>query len=159
MPTTRQNGIETPVGSDGYALTTGLARMADTTNVVIVCANLAARNALTPYEGMIVTRLDRSGALEVYSGAAWRLASPISASGFYNATTTTAAPYTPNVVTLPSGLFTVKPNIQVTWESPSGLPPRLRTYNVSTSSFGVNVMSDVGELSGTVHWTATQTVA
>jgi hypothetical protein len=159
VPTTRQNGIETPVGSDAYNLTTGLAKMADTTNAVIICANATARNALTPHEGMIVTRLDRSGALEVYRSGSWRLASPISTSGFYNVSTTSSTPYVPNTITLPSGLFTVKPNVQVTWEAASGLPPRLRTFNVGTGSFGVNVMSDVGEVTGTVHWTATQNVA
>lgn len=158
MPTTRQNGIKTPVGSDPYALSTDLATMADSTNAVIICANLAARNALTPHEGMIVTRLDRSGALEVYLSGGWRLASPISTSGSYNVSTTSSTPYVPNTISLPTGLFTVKPNVQVTWESPSGLPPRLRTFNVGTGSFGVNVMSDVGDVSGTVHWTASQTV-
>lgn len=76
--------------------------------------------------------------------------------GKFNVTTTTSAPYQPRTINLPAGKFTASPNIDLTWESPSGLPPRMRLYSVGASSFGVNVMSDVGEVSGTVHWTARQ---
>jgi hypothetical protein len=76
--------------------------------------------------------------------------------GTYSVATTSSAPNKPNYITLESGLFTATPNIQLTWQSQSGQPPRMRAYDVGAAGFGVNVMSDVGDVSGIVHWRATQ---
>lgn len=76
--------------------------------------------------------------------------------GSYNVSTTSAAPNQPNYISLESGLFTKTPNVQLTWASQSGQPPRMRAYDVGAAGFGVNVMSDVGNVSGTVHWSASQ---
>ena len=76
--------------------------------------------------------------------------------GEYGVSTTTAEPNQARFVSLDAGLFTSSPNVQVSWESQSGQPPRLRVYNRSSAGFGVNVMSDVGNVSGTVHWSASQ---
>ena len=76
--------------------------------------------------------------------------------GEYGVSTTTSEPNQARFVSLDAGLFTSSPNVQVSWESQSGQPPRLRVYNRSSAGFGVNVMSDVGNVSGTVHWSASQ---
>lgn len=85
---------------------------------------------------------------------AWR--KQVVVTGSYSVSTTTATPNRPNTINFAADTFTSKPNVQVTWESGSGQPPRLRTFTVTTSSFGVNVMSDVGVVSGIVHWRASQ---
>jgi hypothetical protein len=79
-----------------------------------------------------------------------------SQSGTYSVATTSAAPNRPNYISLEPGLFTVSPNVQLSWQSQSGQPPRMRTYDVGSAGFGVNVMSDVGNVSGVVHWRASQ---
>lgn len=76
-----QNGIEVPTNSDSYNLTDDLANMGNTANVVILAANQAARDALTPYDGLSVRRLDLAGRpTETYDGAAWHR-SPVVTSG------------------------------------------------------------------------------
>lgn len=73
MPQTLNNGITTPINADAYNLTGDLATMGNTSNVVIPVANQAARDALTPYAGMTVSRLDLTGApLQVYDGTKWQ---------------------------------------------------------------------------------------
>ena len=72
MTQTRPNGITVPTNSDPYNITADLATMADSTNVVVLVANLAARDALTKYAGLTVSRLDLPGApLETYGGTKW----------------------------------------------------------------------------------------
>ena len=73
MPQTLANGIITPINSDAYNETADLATMGNSSNVVIPVANQAARDALTPYAGMTVSRLDLTGApLQVYDGTKWQ---------------------------------------------------------------------------------------
>lgn len=77
MPQTRPNVIKVPVNSDGYNLTADLATMADSANVVIPVPNAAARDALTPYVGMAVTRQDVPGQpIEIYNGSSWDRVGP-----------------------------------------------------------------------------------
>lgn len=71
MPQVRDNGIEVPINSDEYNLTADLAKMADGANVVTVVANTTARNALTPFEGRQVFRLDIKQ-IESYVDGGWR---------------------------------------------------------------------------------------
>lgn len=93
---------------------------------------------------------------EVVANDAFEWVVRVTQEGSYTVSTTSAAPNQPNYISLEAGLFTKTPNIQLTWSSQSGQPPRLRTYDVGLAGFGVNVMSDVGNVSGTVHWSASQ---
>lgn len=72
MPQTRQNGIKVPINADTYNPTGDLATMADSANVVVICANQTARDALTLFEGLTVMRTDLNGVIQVYSSGAWR---------------------------------------------------------------------------------------
>lgn len=69
---TLQNGIEVFTNSDDYALADDAAHMGETSNVVIIVADAAARDALTEHQGMVVYRLDASR-LEAWNGARWAL--------------------------------------------------------------------------------------
>lgn len=72
MPQTLPNGIATPINSDAYNLTADLATFGNSANVVIPVANQTVRDALTPYAGMCVSRLDLAGApIQTYDGSAW----------------------------------------------------------------------------------------
>lgn len=71
MPATRQNKAKVPVGSDPYALTPDLAVFADSLNVNIPVGTKAERDALTPFEGMTVVRLDLNGIIETYVNGGW----------------------------------------------------------------------------------------
>lgn len=84
MPQTRQNGIVTPLSSDQYNLPQNLSDMADSANVVIPTANLAARDALTPKEGMVVVRADLAGEMQVYTNGAWKVRPAKGKAGFAN---------------------------------------------------------------------------
>ncbi|WNM72806.1 minor tail protein [Arthrobacter phage RedFox] len=55
------NKAQVPVGSDPYALTADLKKMAETLNVVIPVAGAAERDALPAVRGMRVARLDQPG--------------------------------------------------------------------------------------------------
>lgn len=79
---TLQNGIEVPTNSDLYKLTEDLAKLGDTSNVVIRVVSQAARDALEdPYAGMTVARLDLPGCpLETHDGTKW----PVSNTGWTN---------------------------------------------------------------------------
>ncbi|MDF9748620.1 hypothetical protein [Arthrobacter sp. ES3-54] len=71
MPQTRDNGIVVPINSDAYNLTTDLATMADSADVVTVVSGTSARNALTKYEGRLVYRTDTTQ-IESVVGGSWR---------------------------------------------------------------------------------------
>lgn len=68
MPQTRPNGTVVPINSDEYNLTPDLATMADSIHVNTTVADKTERDALTPYLGMQVTRLDREGWIQTYTG-------------------------------------------------------------------------------------------
>lgn len=74
MPQTRPNKTKVPVNSDAYNLAPDLAAFADSANVVIPVNSQAERDGLTPTGGMAVSRLDRNGDLEIWTGSAWRTA-------------------------------------------------------------------------------------
>lgn len=71
MPVTRQNGVTVPIGSDSYALTNDLSKMADTSNVATVIHSQTERDNLTPFEGMIIVRMDKKGLRETYIDTEW----------------------------------------------------------------------------------------
>lgn len=71
MPQTRDNGIVVPVNSDAYNPTQALQDLADSAAVVTVVANTTARNALDPFNGRQVYRLDAKQ-IEAYVDGAWR---------------------------------------------------------------------------------------
>ncbi|AYN56836.1 minor tail protein [Arthrobacter phage Andrew] len=65
------NKTTVPVGSDPYALTADLKKLAEGLNVIIPVATVAERDALVPFEGMTVSRLDQKGQLDRYINGAW----------------------------------------------------------------------------------------
>lgn len=67
------NGITVPTNSDTYDLTGDLAKSFGQANVVIPVASLAARDALVKRAGMVVTRLDLGGLIEIWDASlnAW----------------------------------------------------------------------------------------
>jgi hypothetical protein len=72
------NGITVPINSDAYQLTADLATMGNSANVSIPVNSQAARDALTPFAGMTVIRLDIPGApTQTWDGSAWQGAVPI----------------------------------------------------------------------------------
>ena len=83
MSQTRPNGIKVPVNSDAYNLTADLATLADTSNVPVLCATQAARDALTLYNGLTVYRTDL-GLTQRYNGTKWYgLSGAITYTGIY----------------------------------------------------------------------------
>jgi hypothetical protein len=74
MSQTLQNGITVPTNPDAFTnLANDLATMGNTANVVIKVANQAGRDALTgKYLGMVVSRADLGGLLEVFDGTNWQ---------------------------------------------------------------------------------------
>lgn len=72
MPQTRPNLIKVPVNSDAYNLTGDLTTMADSVNAIIPVANAAARDALTKFVGLTVSRQDLGMVLETWDGLAWQ---------------------------------------------------------------------------------------
>ncbi len=70
MAQTRPNGVIVPINSDGYNLAPDLATMGDSSNLVVICPSLAARDALTLYPGRTVWRQDLN-VIQVYNGAIW----------------------------------------------------------------------------------------
>jgi hypothetical protein len=68
MPQTRPNGTIVPINSDEYNITADLSDMADSIRVITSVADLAERDALTPFVGMQVCRLDRDGWIQTYTG-------------------------------------------------------------------------------------------
>ena len=74
MSQTLQNGMVVPTNPDAFTnLTSDLATMGNTANVVIKVANQSARDALTgKYQGMVVSRADLGGLLEVFDGTNWQ---------------------------------------------------------------------------------------
>ena len=69
MPQTRPNGTVVPINSDEYNLTADLESMADSIRVVLPVADKTERDALTPFLGMQVCRLDRDAWIQTYTGA------------------------------------------------------------------------------------------
>lgn len=63
---TLPNGIDVPTNSDPYNLTGDLAAAFGDANVVIPVATKAARDALTKRDGLVVTRLDVGGVIEIW---------------------------------------------------------------------------------------------
>lgn len=62
MSQVRANGIQVPTNPDNFTnLTTDLATMADTSNVVVKVASSTAQNALAKTAGLITTRTDLPG--------------------------------------------------------------------------------------------------
>jgi hypothetical protein len=68
MPQTRPNGTVVPINSDEYNPTGDLATMADSIHVVTTVADKTERDALVPYVGLQVCRLDREGWIQTYTG-------------------------------------------------------------------------------------------
>jgi hypothetical protein len=124
--------------------------------------NATERAALTPFDGLRIYRID-NGVNERSYGGVWRQEGPFaSVRGTIAVTTTSGTPNVPDTVTLPSGMFTVPPVVKVSWQSDSGPEPMLRVYSLTAASFGVDIISapsDIGPVSGNVHWEATQTTA
>ena len=122
--------------------------------------NPTERGALSAFDGLLSYDLGL-GIVSVsdYTGY-WRSTGPFAmATGSVAVTTTSGTPNVAQTITLPSGLFTLAPNIQVSWASNSGSEPMLRLYTITTSNFGLNVISapsDIGPVSGTVYWVAIQ---
>ena len=110
MPQFRANKMRVPVASDAYALTSDLAAMADSANIVIPVSSDTERNALTnKTTGTVVTRLDKSGLLQVcVDGTNWkdvRYDNPDNQMVFYNSSYSwggSAAPWD-------AGTFTTTP--------------------------------------------------
>jgi hypothetical protein len=73
MSSTRQNKIITITNDEAYDLATHLARMADSTNVIINVSSQAEADALpSKYAGLAVRRLDIGvTAVDVWTGSAW----------------------------------------------------------------------------------------
>ena len=71
MPTTRQNKSTTPANSDAYNLVPDLNTLADSLNVTIPVSSQTERDALTKSNGLLVTRLDKAGAIEYTDGTNW----------------------------------------------------------------------------------------
>lgn len=78
MTTTSKNGAVVPVGSDPYALTADLLAMMNSAGLVFPVASAAVRDAIpSPNTGMVVSRLDRFGSLEYWTGTAWTPINPL----------------------------------------------------------------------------------
>lgn len=74
MPQTRPNGAVVPTNPDNFqSWTNDLATLADSLNVVVKVANQSARDALTKTWGLVVSRQDLGGTLEVCDGTSWFL--------------------------------------------------------------------------------------
>lgn len=71
MPVTRSNKVQVPVNSDAYALCSDLSTMADSINAVIRVASQSERDALVKVAGLVVTRTDLGGTIEVCDGTNW----------------------------------------------------------------------------------------
>lgn len=71
MSQTRPNKAVVPINSDAYNLTADLATMGDSLNVVIKVASQAERDALTLANGLVVSRGDKAGRIEVCDGTNW----------------------------------------------------------------------------------------
>ncbi len=143
----------------GCTITT-TARWTCSSGSAIPVRNSTERGSLTAFDGLRVYRID-NGVVESSYGGVWRQAQPFAqARGTLAVTTTVGSPNVANTITLPA-IFTVPPIVLVTWSSGSGEVPGLRTFTVTSSSFGVNVVSDVTGpgVSGNLHWEAIQTTS
>lgn len=67
----RQNGGKSIANSEDYDLANDVTEIVDSLNVNAPIASQAARDALTPFEGMTIVRLDLGGIIEVYINGAW----------------------------------------------------------------------------------------
>lgn len=74
--TVRWNKTTTPAGPDGWNLTPDVGKALESVNAVVPVANQAERDGLAPplgkYPGMVVSRADLNGLLEVWDGALWQ---------------------------------------------------------------------------------------
>lgn len=68
---TRQNGGKSIANSEGYDLANHMNEIIDSLNVNAPISSVEQRNALTPFEGMTIVRLDLKGVIEVYINGKW----------------------------------------------------------------------------------------
>jgi hypothetical protein len=71
VPQTRPNKITVPVNADAWNLAGDLATMADSVQAVIPVASQTERDALTKANGLVVSRGDLGGLIEVCDGTSW----------------------------------------------------------------------------------------
>lgn len=131
--------------------------------------NQTERDALTPYVGMTVVRLDQGGREERYSGTAWRLTSPYAeAAGIqpgFSAGSLASGAAASSPQTFPSGRFTVAPRVTATLATgPAGTAfITARALNVTTTGFDLyiyNTGPSTTSFSGlSVQWQAVQMTA
>lgn len=67
----RQNGGKSIANSEDYDLANDVTEIVDSLNVNAPISSVEERNALVPYEGMTIVRLDLAGTIEVYINGAW----------------------------------------------------------------------------------------
>lgn len=67
----RQNGGKSIANSEDYDLANDITEIVDSLNVNAPIASEEERDALTPFEGMTIVRLDLKGTIEVYINGAW----------------------------------------------------------------------------------------
>lgn len=160
MPQNLPNGITVPINSDAYNLAPDLATMGNSINPVIVVANEAARDALTAAVGMVVSRSDAGGWLQVCTNASpatWAGVSPYAqAAGYVMMPTVAAGTNNSAVITFPTGRFSQPPIMTLTTESfrvtagtsvPTTTGATIVGYNATNISTGQPTR---------VHWVATQ---
>lgn len=67
----RQNGMKSIANSEGYDLANHITEIVDSANVNAPISSVEERDALVPFEGMTIVRLDLKGVGEVYINGAW----------------------------------------------------------------------------------------
>lgn len=67
----RQNGGKSIANSEDYDLANDVTEIVDSLNVNAPISSIEERNALTPFEGMTIVRLDLKGIIEIYINGAW----------------------------------------------------------------------------------------
>jgi hypothetical protein len=71
VPQTRPNKITVPVNADAWNLAGDLATMADSVQTVIPVASQTERDSLALKNGLVVSRGDLGGLIEVCDGTSW----------------------------------------------------------------------------------------
>jgi hypothetical protein len=67
----RQNGGKSIANSEDYDLANDVTEIVDSLNVNAPISSVEERDALTPFEGMTIVRLDLKGIIEVYTNSKW----------------------------------------------------------------------------------------
>jgi hypothetical protein len=67
----RQNGGKSIANSEDYDLANDVTEIVDSLNVNAPISSVEERDALTPFEGMTIVRLDLKGIIEVYINGGW----------------------------------------------------------------------------------------